>query len=129
MAYVVSLVLIVIAALHLLWALGYWFPIRDEARLAQSVAGFKGIDRMPGAAACSMVVVALLFVTSAQWWPAGNLRSLILIGAALVFGLRGLAAYTPQWRRLTPEQPFATFDRRYFGPLCLFLCAGILVAL
>ena len=128
MAYVVSLILIVIAALHLLWALGYWFPIRDEARLARTVAGFKGIDKMPGAAACAMVVVALLFVTSALWWPAGGLRSLILVGAVLVFGLRGVAAYMPQWRRLTPEQPFATFDRRYFGPLCLFLCAGILVA-
>ena len=31
---ILSVVLVVIAAVHLLWAIGYWFPITDEAALA-----------------------------------------------------------------------------------------------
>ena len=51
LAYGASAALIVIAAVHLLWALGFWWPIKDEAALARAVVGTKGIDRMPGAVA------------------------------------------------------------------------------
>jgi len=71
---VLSAILIVIAALHLLWALGYWSPIRIEA-------------------------------------------------ARAVVGTRGFAAYTPGFRALPPEEPLATYDRRYHAPLCLILAA------
>ena len=30
----------------------------------------------------------------------------------------------PAWRRRLPEEPFATYDQRYYGPLCLALAAG-----
>ena len=37
---------------------------------------------------------------------------------------RGMAAYLAPWRRLTPKQPFATFDRTIYGPLCLAFGIG-----
>ena len=43
---------------------------------------------------------------------------------ALVFLGRGIAGFTPAWRRLTPEQPFATLDVRYYSPLCLAIGTG-----
>jgi hypothetical protein len=56
--------LIIIAAVHLLWALGIWWPIKDETALARAVVGSKGIKKMPRATSCSLVVVALLAVAS-----------------------------------------------------------------
>jgi hypothetical protein len=46
---------------------------------------------------------------------------------ALVFAGRGLAAYVPAWRRRYGQQPFATLDRNWYGPLCLLLAAGFIV--
>ncbi len=43
---------------------------------------------------------------------------------ALVFLGRGVAGFTPAWRRHTPEQPFATLDIRYYSPLCLAIGLG-----
>jgi hypothetical protein len=57
------------------------------------------------------------------------LRSVImgLIGA--VFLVRGVLSFRPFWRRMTPQEPFATYDRRYYGPLCLALSAAFFVLL
>lgn len=122
-----SAVLIGIAALHLMWALGWWFPIRQERALARAVVGARGIERMPGAVSCSVVVVALIFAAAWPWMPGHRLTALGLAGLAAVFLLRGGAAYLPSWRRLVPEEPFATLDRRLYGPLCLVLGAGFLI--
>ena len=111
--------LIVIAAIHLLWALGYWWPIKDEAALASAVVGTKGITQMPGAAATSLVVVALLFAAAWPWFPAGTFKSLGLLGIALVFQIRAVLAYAPFWKRNSPEQPFRRLDETYFAPLCM----------
>ena len=54
LALIASLGLIIITAIYLLWALGYWWPIKDETALARAVVGTKGITKMPGAVACSM---------------------------------------------------------------------------
>ncbi len=43
---------------------------------------------------------------------------------AAVFLFRGAIAYTSWWREKTPEQPFATFDVKVYGPLCLFIGVG-----
>jgi hypothetical protein len=45
-------------------------------------------------------------------------------GYSAVFLLRGTASYTRIWQRLTPEEPFRTYDRRYYAPLCLLLGMG-----
>ena len=46
---------------------------------------------------------------------------------ALVFLGRGIAGFTPWWRRLAPEQPFARLDVRYYSPLCLLIGLGFAV--
>lgn len=125
LAYVLTAVLLVIASLHLMWAIGWWFPIRDERRLARAVVGARGIERMPGAIACSLVVVVLLGVASVIWWPETILKTLALCACGAVFLLRGVVAYVPAFRRFGPEQPFATLDKRCYAPLCLALGAGL----
>ncbi len=122
-----SFVLIVLAALHLMWALGWWFPIREEAALARAVVGTRGVTEMPGAAATSLVVVALLFAAAWPWFPPNRLTGMGLAGLATVFVARGVAGYLPSWRARMPEEPFATLDRRYYAPLCLALGAGFLI--
>lgn len=123
-AIIVSTILVALALLHVLWGIGYWWPIRDEATLVRAVAGANGITKMPGAVACSMVAVALL---AAAWWPwfgsqfGVKIYALGLAALAVVFLLRGFAAYVPAWRRMWPEQPFASYDQRYYGPLCFAL--------
>ncbi len=119
-----SAVLVAIAALHALWGSGIWWPIRDEEALARAAVGARGVTRMPGPIPCFLVVLALLLLAVSPWLPAGILRSLIMWAAAVVFIGRGGLAYVPFWRRMTPEQPFARNDTRYYGPLCLAIGAG-----
>lgn len=127
-----SATLFLLAGIHVLWALGYWWPIRDETELARAVAGFGGITRMPGALPSALVATALFGAGLWPWWVGAVPWPLWPIGTgalALVFLGRGGAAYLPAWRRLTPEEPFASNDRRFFGPLCLALGCGFLLIL
>lgn len=121
LALLASGVLVVIAAVHLLWALGYWWPIKDEAALARAVMGTKGITKMPGATACSLVVVALLFAAAWPWMPDSLLKTSGLFAIALIFQLRAIAAYSPLMKRIAPEQPFRRLDETYYAPLCIVL--------
>ncbi len=123
-AWLLSSVLVLLSALHLLWAIGYWFPIADEAALARAVVGRPEVRRMPGAVPCALVVVALFFAAAVPLFPPSPFRVVALGGLAAVFLARGIAAYLPAWRRLLPEQPFARLDRMVYGPLCLLLGAG-----
>ncbi len=126
LAILLTLSLGVVALLHLAWALGLWWPISDEVELARTVVGAKDIDRMPGAVACSLVVVALMAAAVWPWYmaegtaPFGHLGGWVI---GLVFLLRGVATFVPAWQRLTPEQPFARLDRRVYAPFCLVLGA------
>lgn len=121
LALLASATLIVIAALHLLWALGYWFPIKDEAELVRTVAGFRGVEKMPGAVPCALVVVALLFAAALPWMPDTGLRGAGLFVVALAFQTRAILAFAPIWKRATPEQPFRRLDETYYAPLCILL--------
>jgi hypothetical protein len=123
----ITLVLGALAGLHILWALGVWWPIRNEAGLARAVVGRPGIVRMPGAVPSALVAVALMWAAAWPWLgpdlgPGRNRTGLAML--VLVFALRGVAAWLPQWRRIWPEPAFARLDRRYYGPLCLVLAAG-----
>ena len=133
-ALIMTSVLTLIAGLHVYWAIGGVWPGTDRRSLAHAVAGFRGMDMMPSAtasfavAAC-LVLAALwpaalagLFATPFE--PAGLVAGAVLM--SLVFLGRGIAGYLPAWRRLTPQEPFATNDRRYFSPLCLALGSGFL---
>ena len=114
-----------LALLHLAWAVGFWWPIRDEAALARATVGTRDVTKMPGPLPCALVAVALGFVASLPHTPGFPGQRLWMAAAALIFAARGLAAYAPVWRRMVPQQPFATLDRQIYGPLCLALGAGM----
>lgn len=122
-------VLAAIAALHISWAMGIWIPIRDEARLVRSVVGATGATRMPGPIPCGLVAGALLAIIVLIWFSPSALRSVLLGIAGTVLIIRGCLAWVPMWRKMTPVEPFATLDRRAFGPLCLLLGIGILAVI
>ena len=126
-AVLLSLITTAIALVHILWAIGYWWPIRNEALLVRTVVGFTGATRMPGPIPCALVAVALIFAANFPWFPNGSLRNLGLWVSAGVFLGRGLLTYTPFWRNMTPQKPYATLDRTYYGPLCLLLGTGYLI--
>ena len=127
LALITSLVLGVLAVLHALWAFEMWWPIRDERRLVAAVVGFGEATRMPGAIPCGIVVLALTLILGMIWMPGGSLRSFGLGVAVIIMAVRGVLAYVPQWRRLTPQQPFARNDRLFYGPLCLVLALSLFV--
>ena len=129
MTILLTLVLGLIAALHFAWGLNVWFPIRDEEQLVRTVVGAKGVTRMPGTIPCMLVVAGLCSVILALWFPQFVLTRLILWVATLVFLVRGAIAYTKFWRNMTPEEPFNTYDQRYYAPLCIALGIGLFVQL
>ncbi|MGR3713018.1 MAG: DUF3995 domain-containing protein [Shimia sp.] len=126
-AFLISALLLIPAALHLLWAIGYWTPIRDETALTRAVVGANGFTRMPGAVPCAVVAMALLFGMLLPHLTGFPLRNLLMAGAAAVFLGRGAITYTTLWRTRFTEQPFATLDQRLYGPLCLVVGAAFLI--
>ncbi|SMY05884.1 DUF3995 domain-containing protein [Flavimaricola marinus] len=123
-ALLLNVALLVVASLHLMWALGVWFPIRDEERLVAMVVGLRGETRMPGPIPCALVVAGLTIAAGLPWIADGPIKQAGLIVAATVFLVRGILPFRPFWRKLTPQEPFATLDRKLYGPLCLVFSAG-----
>jgi hypothetical protein len=135
LAFALAAVLYLIASIHAYWGLGGVWPGTDQASCARAVAGFRGVETMPDAFASFAVTACLVLATL---WPlalvgvfatpfpkAGLAASALLI--AMVFLGRGIAGFTPAWRRLTPEMPFARLDRQYYSPLCLLIGTGFVV--
>lgn len=129
MMILLTVILGLIAALHFAWALSIWVPIRDEEQLARTVVGAKGVTRMPGTIPCMLVVTGLATIVIALWFQQFVLFRVILWGAFAVFLLRGAIAYTKFWRKMTPEEPFNSYDQRYYAPLCLAISVGLLLTL
>ncbi len=132
LALLLAVLLLAIAALHLVWAAGSTFPAASERELVRMVVGFKRQEQMPPRPASALVAAALvaaayvaLALASLCVWPLGG-WSLASAGMVLafIFLARGVAAYLPAWRVRVPQQPFARLDRRYYGPLCLVIGAG-----
>lgn len=114
-----------VAIIHILWGIGFWFPIRDEERLVRAVVGAKDATRMPGPIPCGMVSGALIVVIFALLSPPSWPRDSVLWLACVLLVSRGFLAWIPIWRRMTPQEPFATLDRFAYGPLCIGLGLGI----
>ena len=136
-ATIMATVLLGIALMHLAWGVGITWPYADGRSLARAVVGARNIKSMPSFTACLLAASAIAIT---GLWPlmlAGPInvsvpRGITPLGSTmigLVFLARGVAPYTSVWRRLTPEQPFATLDRLAYGPLCLALAAGYLVVI
>lgn len=131
-ALLLASLLALLAGLHVYWGLGGVWPGTDQKSCARAIAGFPGIDRMPPPAAAFAVAAALLAAALVAPALAGVIAlplpsCLVLlagVAAAAVFLGRGIAGFTPAWRKLTPEMPFARNDRRWFSPLCLLIGAG-----
>lgn len=124
--------LFAVSIAHLMWAFGRTWPIRDEKLLAQTVVGFRDVERMPPRLASLAVSVATFaagcFALALADHDSGGWQ-LNLVGFALaaVFLARGILGYTPWWASMTPEPNFRLNDIRVYSPLCLFLGIGFLV--
>jgi len=130
----VAVVLIAIAAIHAYWGLGGVWPGSDAADCARRVGGFRNARAMPGpgpsfAVAAALLLAAIVAVVGSRGPSVAYapLSGIFALGAAAVFLGRGIAGYTPAWRRLTPEMPFARYDVRYYSPLCLAIGAAFLI--
>ena len=124
------------ALAHVLWALGVWWPIWDERRLARTVVGAPGITKMPPSWASALVAAAwgisgVVLFGLTQGMAVIPDRLLVWAGWALVavFGLRGLASYVLPLFSVRMEEPFARLNLMVYGQLCLILAAGFWSAL
>ncbi|MBX3577681.1 MAG: DUF3995 domain-containing protein [Rhizobiaceae bacterium] len=117
-----------IALLHVYWGLGGVWPGADAQDCARRVVGVRGVRSMPGTAPSFAVALLLAAAALIALGAAGGhpLAVFFALAAGLVFLGRGMAGFTPAWRRLTPELPFARYDVRYYSPLCLAIAAGFL---
>lgn len=137
LAVLLWIVLAAIAVLHAAWGLGSHWPCESEAALVRAAGGTPGATRMYPPSSCFVVAALLAGVSVWPLFAVGLLNEVwprwltLLAGAgiAAVFLGRGLAGYTSAWRRRFPEQPFATYDRLAYSPLCLMLGAGYLTIL
>ncbi|RYE58338.1 MAG: DUF3995 domain-containing protein [Hyphomicrobiales bacterium] len=116
---------------HFLWSVGRTWPIRNEKLLAQTVVGFRDIERMPPRLASFAVSVATLAagifgLALADHDSGGIWMDLGGIVLAAVFLARGIVGYTAWWSQLTPEPNFRLNDRRVYSPLCLALGLGFI---
>ena len=137
LAWLLALTLWTIAVIHAYWGLGGVWPAADEISLARAVVGARGVRRMPSPIACAVVAVVLL--AAGAWplmlqnvWPTPLPPWLLGWGGGVIAAIllaRGIVANTAPWRRLTPELPFATLDRRIFGPLSIALGLGFVALL
>lgn len=123
--------LLSVSVAHLLWSLGQTWPIRSEKLLAQTVVGFRDIERMPprlASLAVSLATLAAGIIALALADHDGGGPALTLLGLPLaaVFLARGAIGYTAWWADKTPEPNFRLNDRRVYSPLCLLLGAGFL---
>jgi hypothetical protein len=131
-ALALAVLLIGVATLHVYWGIGGIWPGSDAKTCARAVIGFAHVEEMPSTGACfavaAMIVASTLLALALGGVFASPFDQLSLAGAALfvaaVFVGRGIAGFTPMWRKLTPEMPFARLDLRYYSPLCLVLGAA-----
>jgi len=123
--------LLAVAIASFVWAMGGSWPLRDRAMLSRTVVGRPGIARVPRLAALATAVVSLAagIVALALADETGGGLTLTLTGVALaaLFLFRGALGYTPGWRAVHSEEPFATLDRKNYAPLALGIGAGLLV--
>ena len=136
-AITVALTVIVaaIALLHAYWATGGLWPATNPEALANIVVGRPRMRTMP--APRLTAVVAAMIACAAAWPlllspPIGRYFAPELAAAgnwalAAVFLLRGIAGFTPWMARRHSAEPFASYNRKYYSPLCLAIGAGFLI--
>ena len=132
LALILAATLFALAGIHLYWGFGGRWPGHDETSMVEHVVGRTRGMRAPGLAASAAVALALaaggvLVLTSLTPTPwDGWLRAARWVLFA-VFAGRGLATYVPPIFRYAEGTPFATLNRRAYGPLCLAIALGLLI--
>jgi hypothetical protein len=123
-----------VAAIHAYWAAGGLWPGKTERELVDTVIGIPRCTRMPSPWASASVAVMLAGVAA---WPLAlapvaarvvgpALSTAATLVVAAVFLGRGAVGYVPRWGQRHSAQPFATYDRLFYSPLCLALGAGFI---
>lgn len=137
LAFLIFTTLTIVAALHAYWAFGGLWPGHDEHSLARVVVGSRGITKMPArgptlTVALLIFIAGLIALAQVSILPAllpHSFQQAAIVGLAIIFLIRGIASFTPQFRRMQAEEPFATLDRNIYAPLCLALGAGFIMLL
>ena len=123
---VASMGLAGVAGLHVMWATGSSWPLRDKASLSDAVIGH---DRFPSPAACLGVAGALAAGSaSVAGLPtqADRLQRVSATGVVGVLATRGILGLAGLTHLISPGSSsprFRRLDRRVYAPLCLTLAA------
>ena len=123
--------LFTVSLAHFVWSIGRTWPIRNEKLLAQTVVGFRDIERMPPRLASLTIALAtaaaaIYALALADHDSGGGLLNLGGFAIGAIFLGRGILGYTAKWAELTPEPNFRLNDRRVYSPLCLAIGLGFL---
>ena len=131
-AALVFIPLLAVAIAYFMWAIGRTWPLRDKDLLRQAITGRPGKTALPSR--WSFLLVSLLMLAAgiialslADHDSGGAWLNALGIVLGLAFLARGVAGYTPGWRRTFSADPFVTLDRRTYSPLALFIGAGFLL--
>ena len=122
-----------IGLIHLAWALGLCWPGTDGISRAAYVIGTQG-RALLGFWSWASIALAFFSAVSVVWIAhqpiAHPLHAIIAYGGyltlILVFTMRGLAPYLTQVFAYARGTPFYTLNRRFYGPVCLVLAAGLI---
>lgn len=121
-----------IAVVHALWGLGGTWPEPNQEALARGVVG-DGRKHMPPPWQCFAVAVLLALVALWPWYVLGrSSEPAVLTGTFAIAGAfvaRGWAGYSPRWRSIFYDEPFARRDKRYYSPYSLLLGVSYLALL
>lgn len=121
-----------IAVVHALWGFGSTWPEANQEALARGVVG-DGRKRMPPPWQCFAVAALLALVALWPWYVLGrSSEPAVLTGTFAIAGAfvaRGWAGYSPRWRSIFYDEPFARRDKRYYSPYSLLLGVSYLALL
>jgi hypothetical protein len=134
-ALALTIIVAAIGILHAYWAAGGLWPGTSPAELSNIVVGNPRARDMPAPRLTALVTAMIAGVAA---WPlllsplvsrhlAPELAAAGTWAIAAVFLLRGVAGLTPWMAKRHAAEPFASYNRKYYSPLCLALGAGFLI--
>ncbi len=130
-AALVFMPLLAIALANFLWTFGAIWPIRSRELLAKAIIGTPGATRVPRLRALFTALfcfgIGVLALSLGDHDAGGLPLTLSALPAAAPFLVRGALPYTARWQQEHSEPAFARSDRRVYGPICLFIGAGLLL--
>lgn len=127
-------VFLLLAALHLYWGVGGYWPGHDADSLRLRVVGTHS-GPMFGFVACAMVAsalgaAALVVLARHGLIPTGAFGWIAIAGYGvlmLVFASRGVAPYLTPVFEYARGAPFFELNRVYYAPLCLAIAVALLL--